>query len=174
MTRHKLIISALALLTIVFTAGSNSGAQTSTMMLAQAAAAQPMTYADLEHLYLDGKISAKQYQRLLNEMKSRPAPPPVATPGGAQAVPGPVQTNRSPVLTTSDEKINQVENKMDELIKAKAAREKAITNAPPRTAAGPRTKRERLNDLLRLYIEGKITEPELNERRAKILAEPEP
>jgi len=172
MTTHKLIISALALLTVVLTAGSSS-AQTSTMMLAQAAAAQPMTYADLEHLYLDGKISAKQYQRLLNEMKSRPAPPPVATPGGAQAVPGPVQTNRAPVLNTSDEKINQVENKMDELIKAKAARDKA-TNAPTRTAAGPKTKRERLNDLLRLYIEGKITEPELNERRAKILAEPEP
>src|SRR5690349_6449005 len=104
MTTHKLIISALALLTVLFAAGSSS-AQTPTMLLAQAAAAQPMTYADLEHLYLDGKISAKQYQRLLNEMKSRPAPPPpVANPGGAQPVPGPVQTNRAPVLNTSDEK----------------------------------------------------------------------
>src|SRR5258705_2565293 len=98
MTTHKLIISALALLTVVFTA--SSGAQTPAMVLAQAATAQPMTYADLERLYLDGKISAKQYQRLLNEMKSRPAPPPVATPGGAQVVPGPVQTNRAPVLNT--------------------------------------------------------------------------
>ena len=62
---------------------------------------------------------------------------------------------------------------MDALIKARAAREKA-TNAPPRTVtAGPKTKRDRLNDLLRLYIEGKISETELNERRSKIIAEPD-
>src|SRR3954468_9744056 len=173
MTKHKLIILALALLTVVFAAGSST-AQSPTMLLAQAAAAQPMTYADLERLYLDGKISAKQYQRLLNEMKSRPAPPPAtATKGAVQGTAAPVQTNRPPVLNNSDDKINQVENKMDELIKARAAREKA-TNTPPKATAGPKTKRERMNDLLRLYIEGKITEPELNERRAKIMAEPEP
>ncbi len=63
---------------------------------------------------------------------------------------------------------------MDELIKAKAARDKAATNTPPRTATvGPKTKREKLNDLLRLYIEGKISETELNERRGKVLAEPD-
>ena len=62
---------------------------------------------------------------------------------------------------------------MDALIRAKAAREKS-TNTPPRSVtAGPKTKRDRLNDLLRLYIEGKISETELNERRAKILAEPD-
>ena len=62
---------------------------------------------------------------------------------------------------------------MDALIRAKAAREKA-TNTPPRSVtAGPKTKRDRLNDLLRQYIEGKISETELNERRAKIIAEPE-
>ena len=51
---------------------------------------------------------------------------------------------------------------MDELIKAKAAREKA-TNAPPAqpVVAGPKTKRDQLNDLLRQYIEGKITESEM-------------
>ena len=146
---------------------------------------RPMTYADLERLYLDGKISAKEYQKLLADIKSRPqiapapakpAPPPANTapksPGAAVAP----STNRPPVgaaTTNQQDKISDVEAKMDALIRAKAAREKA-TNTPPRSVtAGPKTKRDRLNDLLRLYIEGKISETELNERRAKILAEPD-
>jgi len=151
-----------------------------------------MTYADLERLYLDGKISAKQYQKLLNEIKSRPAPPPTAAtrpavpaqpiaPVAARPAPAPAQTNKVAVQTPKpapqtnrDDKITDVEAKMDELIKAKAARDKAATNPPPRTATvGPKTKREKLNDLLRLYIEGKISETELNERRGKVLAEPD-
>jgi len=141
-----------------------------------------MTYADLERLYLDGKISAKEYQKLLADIKSRP----IITPAPAPAKQAPVRqapppvaatanTNRPPaaVTTTNRQDISDVEAKMDALIRARAAREKA-TNTPPRPAtAGPKSKRDRLNDLLRLYIEGKISETELNERRSKIIAEPD-
>ena len=138
-----------------------------------------MTYADLERLYLDGKITAKQYQKYLNELKSRPTE--VTMPAPVKALP----TNTPPVVRldtnapavalppAKNERITAVEAKMDELLKAKAAREKAATNTPPPVSTGPKTKRDRLNELLRLYIEGKITEPEMNERRAKIIAEPE-
>jgi len=144
-----------------------------------------MTYADLERLYLEGKISAKEYQKLLADIKSRPiaapqpakpAPPqpaaqvPQKNPATATASPS---TNHPPMAATrtnQQDRISDVEARMDALIRA---RQKA-TNTPPRTVtAGPKTKRERLNDLLRLYIEGKISETELNERRAKIIAEPE-
>jgi len=135
-----------------------------------------MTYADLERLYLDGKISAKQYQRLLNEIQSHPQPPAASTtqPKAQPAPSAAAQPAAVPPNTNKEDKINEVENKMDALIRAKEARDKAATNAAPRpTVAGPKTKRDRLNDLLRLYIEGKITETDLNERRAKILAEPD-
>src|SRR6266849_3597270 len=73
---------------------------------------RPMTYEDLERLYLDGKISAKEYQKLLADIKSRPVvapppakptPPPAATapvpkPSAAAASPN---TNRPPVAVTT-------------------------------------------------------------------------
>jgi len=164
MTREKLISSAGIVFACAF-------------WLAQASLGQalkPMTAADLERLYLDGKISAKQYQRLLNEVQSHPAPAAPASkaqPPAASAVP---RTNAvAPAVLNKDDKINEVENKMDELIRAKAAREKATNTTARPATAGPKTKRERLNDLLRLYIEGKISQSELDERRGKILAEPD-
>jgi hypothetical protein len=175
MTMSKFISAALICFTS-FIPGSLFS-QDSSFRIAQASSGgiKPMTYADLERLYLDGKISAKQYQRLLNELKSRP--PAAAAPAQAQPpnATAPARSTNAPppAILSKDDKINEVENKMDELIRAKAAREKA-TNVTTRPAtAGPKTKRERLNDLLRLYIEGKISETDLNERRAKILAEPD-
>src|SRR3982751_2775819 len=101
MTRHKLILWALAVSGFAWMGHHGDlRAQSSAVTMAQAgpAATQPMTYADLERLYLDGKISAKQYQRLLNEMKSRPAPPPTAPRSSTPGTAAPVQTNRPPVL----------------------------------------------------------------------------
>jgi len=191
MRRAIFIGVAAATLSAFFTFAEHASAQSpAPVQVAQTGAAsmRQMTYADLERLYLDGKISAKEYQKLLADLKSRPSvapaparpsPPPAATapptknPGAAAASP---KTNQPPVAVTSTNKadtITDVEAKMDALIKARAAREKA-TNTPPRTVtAGPKTKRDRLNDLLRLYIEGKISETELNERRSKIIAEPD-
>src|SRR6185503_17312284 len=126
----------------------------------------------------DGKITARQYQKYLNELKSRPTEE--TTPASSKAA---VPTNNpsvmrpptnAPTVTlppAKNDQITAVETKMDELLKAKAAREKAATNTAPTLSTGPKTKRDRLNELLRLYIEGKITEPEMNERRAKIIAE---
>ncbi len=141
-----------------------------------------MTAADLERLYLDGKISAKQYQRLLNEVKSRPAPAPAPATTPAQPptirptvkpAPASPPVPRAVAVTNKDDKLNDFDSKLDELIRAKAQRDKA-TNTPPKTVtAAPKTKRERLDALLRLYIEGKITKPELDERRNKIIAEPD-
>ena len=150
----------------------------------------PRTYEEAERLYLDRKIDAVTYQKYLAEFRTRPpAPPPVAVqpaplpppiavqqPPTAQrpSVPSsqpPTFTPPPPVGTPNNDPINSVEAKMDELIKKKEAREKA-TNALPPVATGPKSKRDRLNDLLRLYIDGKISEEEMKERRAKILAEP--
>ena len=168
---------------------SAQSAQVGQLAQTGTASMRPMTYADLERLYLEGKISAKEYQKLLADIKSRPLPAPAPAP--AQPVPPqpkpqtPPQKNPSTavvspstnrpavtaVRTNQQDTISDVEAKMDALIKA---RQKATNTAPPRTVtAGPKTKRERMNDLLRLYIEGKISETELNERRAKIIAEPD-
>src|SRR6266853_1932148 len=70
--------------------------------------------------------------------------------------------------------LSEVEAKMEELLRLKAAREKAaLTNAMAATngAAKPtaQTKRQRLDELLKLYVEGKIPETEYRARRAKIL-----
>jgi hypothetical protein len=72
-----------------------------------------------------------------------------------------------------------VEKKMEELVRLKTEREKAVqTNAAPATGtntstvAGPKTKRQRLDELLRLYIDGKISEAEYMGKRAKVVAEP--
>src|SRR5256885_1322838 len=141
---------AAGTLSAFFTFAEQASAQSAApVQTAQTGAAsmRQMTYADLERLYLDGKISAKEYQKLLADLKSRPtiappparpAPPPAATapptrnPGAAAASP---KTNQPPVAATSTNKqdtISDVEAKMDALIKARAAREKA-TNAPPKT-----------------------------------------
>jgi len=58
---------------------------------------------------------------------------------------------------------------MDELLLLKAARERAKTNAPPTT--GQKSKRERLNEMLRLVVEGQMSDAEYKQMRAKILAE---
>src|SRR5262249_25432054 len=93
---------------------------------------RPMSYADLERLYLDGKISAKQYQKYLNDLKSHAVEPgpvqstnPATTPPAptTQAQPPPTATippTATPPPSKNDQQINAVEAKMDELLKAKA------------------------------------------------------
>src|SRR5678815_1701961 len=139
MRRHKFaIIAVSALIGLLWI--SNAPAQEQNLQIAQAPTTglHPMTYADLEKLYLDGKISAKQYQKFLNEIKSRPVQPPVTvqpSPLPPAITPPPVNpptvtvtptTSLPPpvVQTSKDNQINAVESKMDELLRAKAAREK--------------------------------------------------
>jgi hypothetical protein len=95
---------------------------------------------------------------------------PAPQPGPAVATPAPVAT------TPQQEKISEVETRIDEMLRQKAAREKAaLTNAAGATnnlPATPQTKRQRLDMLLKQMIDGKISEAEYNEKRGKILAEP--
>jgi len=182
-------------------------------------------FTEIEKQYLDGKISAKQFQKYLQDHKVVPAKAPAATsPDNTTrpverlrqetakskaadpvavaktntiAPPAAVQTKaakvqappasppaavQAPTVGKADpagkSALAEVEAKMEELLLLKAAREKAaLTNAMAATngAAKPtaQTKRQRLDELLKLYIEGKIPETEYRARRTKILAEPE-
>jgi hypothetical protein len=143
------------------------------------------SYADMEKQYLNGKISQRQYQKYLREhpvdpaankqvVNVVPAPgapkvaPPVTTPVIKPSPKPPLVTPPNAAETTN--KLNDVEAKMDELIKQKEARDKALKNAAP--APEPKTKRDKLNAILKLYVDEKINEQEYNQRRQKILAEP--
>ena len=182
-------------------------------------------FTEIEKQYLEGKISAKQFQNYLQDHKVAPAKAPVATspenttrpverlrqetakskpadpvavaktntiapPAAIQttaakvqappasppaAVPAPTAGKADPAGKSA---LSEVEAKMEELLRLKAVREKAaLTNAMAATngAAKPtaQTKRQRLDELLKLYVEGKIPETEYRARRTKILAEPE-
>lgn len=110
----------------------------------------------------------------------RPAPEPAkaAAPKSAEPVRARDTTKAAP---TPDEAarqktISDVEARLDEMLKQKEAREKAaLTNAAATNSisATPQTKRQRLDDLLKQMIDGKITGAEYNERRAKVVAEPD-
>ena len=169
----------------------------------QTAAPSPgPSFADAERLYLQGKITAKEFQQYLENQKLDPAklkavdnqkralevlhqemkkPEPAPS---KPALPPPAVAQE--VIETAppaegQSSLNELEKKMDELIRLKEAREKvaptnvvptAVTNAPP-AAAAPRTKRERLDELLKLVIDGKLSDAEYKEKRAKIVAEPD-
>src|SRR5712692_4536526 len=182
-------------------------------------------FTEIEKQYLEGKISAKQFQNYLQDHKVAPAKAPVATspdnttrpverlrqetakskaadpvavaktntiapPAAVQTTAAKVQASsasppaavHAPTVGKADpagkSALSEVEAKMEELLQLKAAREKAaLTNAMAATngAAKPtaQTKRQRLDELLKLYVDGKIPETEYRARRAKILAEPE-
>jgi len=96
-----------------------------------------------------------------------------ATPVQARENVGP---SPKPDEAARQQKIAEVETRLDEMLKQKEAREKAaLTNATASTntsPATPQTKRQRLDALLKQMIDGTITGAEYNERRAKIVAEP--
>lgn len=157
--------------------------------------------AEMERLYLDGKISAREFQKFLQTYQPEPKVTPTATPtndvharalevlrkttpnaaanpqGPAikEPLPEPPRPETETNETARAAAIQEVESKLDALIRLKQAREQSTnatatsTNAP----AGPKTKRERLDEALRLYISGKLSDTEYKDRRAKILAEPD-
>ena len=171
---------------------------------APAKARPTSTFAEIEQQYLLGKITARQFQRYLQEHNLEPpktragtntdalalevlrketakvAPEPPKAPLKSEA-PKPDSTRTDRAGTEPEQSaLTEVEKKMDELLRLKAAREKAAqTNLPAATgtnstaAATPKTKRQRLDELLKLYIESKIPEAEYNEKRSKIIAEPD-
>jgi hypothetical protein len=127
------------------------------------------SYEELEEAYLSRKISARRFEEALKLLEKhqkinderKAAVNKILLQRGIQPPESPEQ----------QKKINDAEGKADELMRLKAQRDKAPTNAPPSTV--PLTKRQRLDALLRQVIEGKITDAEYREKREKIIAEPD-
>ena len=190
------------------------------MALAQpqgpAPAQRPLTLPDVERLYLDGRITAKDFQQFLKQLQSQPPAARAAVAVTNQPAPSlrgtatedsqaralemlrkitgktneplpQVRSAQAPAATTNvsspsvpipepvSPELTDVEKKMNELLRLKEARERTnqvATNAPP-SSTGPKSKRQRLDDLLKEFIEGKVTEADYKQRREKIIAEPE-
>ena len=160
------------------------------------------TKADLERQYLAGQLSAKQYQKALDQLdkeeqkhaaelekqrkreaqqaaKAAPAKKPAEAkaPVTAPAPPLLAATNAPAEQTLEQKKLSEVEARIDEMLRKKAAREKAAvnnaaapTNSPAQT---PKTKRQRMDALLKQMIDGKISDADYTAQRAKLLAEPD-
>ena len=96
-----------------------------------------------------------------------PASPPIAR--------APAKLTNAPALGTNrltlpdDEFFKELDRRMEKLMRWQAEREKRRTNALSRTRGPLDPVRRQLNELLRLYLEGKITKPEYEARRAKVL-----
>ncbi len=109
------------------------------------------------------------------EPKDAPAAKPAAKPATVTAQPPALAP--APAPTAEQKKLSEVEQRIDDLVRQKEARDKAVqaggnskTNAAP---AGPLTKRQKLDALLKNYIDGKVSEADYHARRAKLVAEPE-
>ena len=154
------------------------------------------TLAEIERQYLDGKISARDFQKFLQTYRAQPrsaqpaaavtndvharalavlhnAKPNVAAnpqgPALTEPLPDPAGVTNEPNAAV----IQDVETKIDELIRLKQAREQP-TNATAISTNLPTgvTKRQRLDSALRLFIEGKLSDAEYKKLREKILLEP--
>lgn len=158
---------------------------------ASAASGPRLSRAELERQFLEGKITAKQFQRASEELEKNPLPPPVATtkkpsketaanPNASRPAVAPGPSGKAPPAPAEPEPeqkaLADVEAKIDEMLARREAQlQAARTNASSTNSpAKPLTKREKMNDLLRLLIQGKITEQEYNAQREKVLALPEP
>ena len=145
------------------------------------------TKADLERQYLAGQLSAKQYQKALDQLdkeeqkhaaelekqrkreaqqaaKAAPAKKPAEAkaPVTAPAPPLLAATNAPAEQTLEQKKLSEVEARIDEMLRKKAEREKAAVNT-----AAP------MDALLKQMIDGKISEADYSAQRAKLLAEPD-
>lgn len=171
----------------------------------------PSPRITLERQYLDGQLTAKQYQKALAQLekdekllatetarraRSATATPATSFTNGAAAPAQSALTNRtapprgaeaptnsSPAVapataqpTPRQKEISDVEARIDEMLRLKAEREKAATNSiasqTNNTPTGPQTKRQRLDDLLKQYVAGSVTDADYKVRREKILSEP--
>ena len=111
---------------------------------------------------------------------NRGAPESAKVPAPKTDTPVRARENTNSVPTPDEaarqKKISEVEARLDEMLKQKDAREKAALTNDATTnniSATPQTKRQRLDALLKQMIDGKITGAEYNEKRAKIVAEPD-
>lgn len=130
------------------------------------------TWTELEDAYLNRKITSRRFEealKLLDRQKQitnerQDAVTKMLMEKGIQPV-------APPANAAEQKKIADVESKADELLRLKAQREQQPAAATPPTV--PLTKRQRLDDLLRQMIDGKITDAEYKEKREKVIAEPD-
>ena len=151
-----------------------------------------LAYPLAERQFIEGKMSAKEFQRYLDDHNFDPANLPRADAQKRAlevlhdqlSKPAPTAQNLAQPVTPApapeDAGLVELENKMDRLLQLKAARESgAATNALSKggtnaaAPAAPLSKRDRLNELLRLVVAGKLTDAEYKEQRSKIMSEPE-
>jgi hypothetical protein len=143
--------------------------------------------AELERQFLNGKLSARQYQKALAELEnpskpatgqatpvSKPAPAPTPPKGSSgPVVVAPATPTPAPQPAANQKRVSEVEARIEEIIRQKEARELAAkTNSVP-VPGVKSSKRERLDFLLRQVVEGKLSDAEYKKEREKILAEPE-
>jgi hypothetical protein len=135
-------------------------------------------YNDIERQYLGGELTARQFMLINQELELYARTNldartlsilPQQLRARFSAEGAAVGTNAP---NAEEAAFTDIEKKIDELMVRNAQLQKsAATNAP--SAAEPKTKREKLDQLLRLFISDKLTKQEYEAQRAKILAEPE-
>jgi hypothetical protein len=154
------------------------------------------TLAEIERQYLDGKISARDFQKFLQTYRAQPraaqpaaavtndvharalavlhnAKPNVAANPQGPAITEPLPDPAGVTNEANTAVIQDVETKIDELIRLKQAREQPTnTTAISTNLPTGVTKRQRLDSALRLFIEGKLSDVEYKKLREKILVEP--
>ncbi|MBN2506619.1 MAG: hypothetical protein JXQ71_07990 [Verrucomicrobia bacterium] len=138
------------------------------------------TFEALEKQFLEGKLTARQFQQYVLDFKlGRPpaSPKPVPTPAPARIATPTASTNTPPAAgkPASDDpamdRLALMEAQMDRIIQEKTARDRALTNPPAAAASGAKTRRERLDDLLRERIAGRITDEQYKVRWTQIISE---
>ena len=144
--------------------------------------------AELERQYVAGAITAKQYQKAVEQAQKKAAGKLLATPAlspkGAAAAgvkveaPEPAIATPPPVPNPNLKKLSDVDQKIEELLQRNRDRQKAAAEAaaalPTSNPNGaPLSKRQRLDLLLRQVVEGKMSDEEYKTARAKIAAEPD-
>jgi hypothetical protein len=152
-----------------------------------AKAGRPLNYAELEQAYLAGRISARQFQRYLetgtqpqlptasatSATRPRPSAAPNVMPPTPTLEPATTANTEAKVEDSGAATITEVEKKMDELLRLKAERERAeeksaLSTTNPLTGK-LKTKREQMDDLLKLYVAGKISEADYKAKRDVLL-----
>lgn len=163
---------------------------------APAATPRSAAAAELERRYLAGKMSLRDYEKALARLKLQPpgltnatanaparsaptiasspkAKSPKASSGPPPAL-EPAFPTPPPQSTERQRKISEVESRLDDMIRAKEARERTAQTNEVKTAPGQKlTKREQLDFLLRQVVQGKLSDEEYKKERERILAEPD-
>ena len=137
-------------------------------------------YNDIERQYLGGELTARQFMLInqelglyartnLDERTLSVLPQQLRARYTAEAAAAGTNAPNAEEAAFID-----IEKKIDDLMARNAQLQKSsATNAPPPVVA-PRTRREKLDQLLQLFVSDKITRSEYEAQRAKVLAEPEP